>query len=220
MNDFDWSIVRNPTFLRKLPIRNVADRDDAIQDACVKLLGKPITPELLWTATLNCYKDRVKAEDRRRAREQRRTITGLRPVTDHNHTRDSKQLPRHTEASIDDPSARLHRREIRAAIKRAVRTARLSRDHRCALWAWVRGRVAEFARRRRIREVTVRVWATRARAALRPHLEREGLAPIETRVAQASSSRGHEVLVGMAPGVPAIRPCPRESGCGSFPGPE
>lgn len=182
MGSFDWSIIRDPTFHKQLRIPNPADRDDAIQDACLKLIKHDISPTvpLLRKTTLNKHKDHVKAEIRRRAREQPRVIAEVYEEWDwfdtdcdcHGVRMPPAQPPRATDYS---PSSKLERRELRTAIKRALRTARLSRDHQCALWAWFRDHVAEFAKRRGIAEVTARVWAKRARDALRPHAEREGL---------------------------------------------
>lgn len=180
-NAFDWSIVRDPSFHRKLGILNDALRDDAIQDAYVKLVrsGRPVTLPLLLKAVKNACMDRLKSDKNRSARELRRagfvaptangpneqSIASVQPMA-----HDPKPL-----SYSADPAERMVKREKRRAIKRAIRAARLSRDHRCALWAWVRGRLTEFAERRGVKQVTARVWAKRARDAIKSHLEREGL---------------------------------------------
>jgi DNA-directed RNA polymerase specialized sigma24 family protein len=181
MSDFDWSMTHDRDFHRTLHIRNAADRDDALQDACVKLLRshKPITPQLLRKTTVNCHKDRVKAESRRRRRELK--SAGFHGPLENGTDAESiaRQQPMGSESKrlsySADPTAKMEQRETRAGIKRAIRSAKLSRDHRCALWAWMRNRLADFAKRRGIPQVTARGWAKRAKDALPPHLEREGL---------------------------------------------
>jgi DNA-directed RNA polymerase specialized sigma24 family protein len=183
MDSFDSKLINDTNFHRHLPIHNAADRDDAIQDACVKLCqrGMPVTDPLLRKTILNCHNDRVKAENRRRGREGNRVMRNfdprVKPVT---HRRRSSQAdPAAFDARDENqkPSANLERQETLLAIERAIRSARLSPDHRCALRYWLRDRVAEFARRRGIPQSTVRVWAKRAKDALRPYLEREGFGP-------------------------------------------
>jgi DNA-directed RNA polymerase specialized sigma24 family protein len=139
----------------------------------------PSTDPIRWLRRIavNVAKDDAKAEARRRRRERR---AGRRNHCDQaacNHDPDdSRELQGQGERSHDgSPTAGLERREQRRAIVTAIRAARLSRDHRCALWACLRDRVGDLARRRGIPQVTVRVWAKRARDALRPHLEQEGL---------------------------------------------
>jgi DNA-directed RNA polymerase specialized sigma24 family protein len=180
--DFDWSVICDSAFQKQLHISRTADRDDAIQDACLKLLEKDIciTRELLGTAILNCYRDRVKGEIRRKARERPRAISDVPEDCDRSDTdrwSRSLQMPPvdNSDATDCSPSTRLERRERRAKIKRAIQAARLSQDHRCALWAWSRGHLAEFVRRRGIAPATARTWVKRAIDALRPHLEHEGL---------------------------------------------
>ncbi len=75
------------------------------------------------------------------------------------------------------PGAALERRERPRAIINAVRTARMPRNHRCALWAWLRDRLGKWAAGRGIPAATARVWAKRARDVLRAHLVATGLAP-------------------------------------------
>jgi hypothetical protein len=98
---------------------------------------------------------------------------GVVPATHRRRSQESYQF----EYTWRDPRDRLYKREIRPGIIRAVRAAKLSPDCLCAIWAWVRGRVGEFARNRGVPESTVRVWVHRALKALRLHLEREGLGP-------------------------------------------
>jgi DNA-directed RNA polymerase specialized sigma24 family protein len=172
------NMTHDRDFHRTLHIRNAADRDDALQDAYVKLLRshKPITPQLLRKTTVNCHKDRVKADRRRRRRELKsaRFHGPLENGTDAESI--VRQQPLGSESKrlsySADPTAKMEQRETRPGIKRAVRAAQLSQDHRCALWAWMRDRVGDFAGRRKVPQVTVRVWAKRAR-----DLKREGLGP-------------------------------------------
>lgn len=185
--DFDWHLTNDHSFLSRLRIPNEADREDAIQDAALKLFSKAgaVTPELLYASTLNCHKDRVKAESRRKKREQAHSLFDnfpryQRAARDHDHystppSDDQRQLE--SIASSLDPSARLVKLETRAAIKRAIREAGLSRNHRCALWAWIGGRLQQFAARRRIAPTTARVWVYRAQESLRPHLISQGIGP-------------------------------------------
>lgn len=179
MGNSALSLAKNSAFLRTLPIHNEADRDDAIQTALLKLLAEPmVTPQLFYTTIVNSHRDSLKAERRRRNREhrfaeaeyhrrggcgQRRGCTG--------------QLLHAPDEVIADPSARLRRRDERAAILRAIRAAGLSREHQCALRPWAHNSLIEFARRRGVPEATARCWAKRARDPLRPHLEREGIGP-------------------------------------------
>lgn len=132
---------------------------------------------LLRVAT-NIANDDVKAETRRKRRE-RQVGRGNDCNDAHNHDRtDSRRpQPRNEPTHEEMPGAALERRELRRAIANAVRTVRLPRNHRCALWAWVRGRLAEWAAGRGIPAATARVWALRAREALRPHLIVAGLGP-------------------------------------------
>jgi DNA-directed RNA polymerase specialized sigma24 family protein len=68
------------------------------------------------------------------------------------------------------PSRHMERRETWKAIAQAIRSASLPERHRCVLRAWLRNCLDEFAARRSIPKATARVWAHRARAALRPFL--------------------------------------------------
>lgn len=181
MSDFDWSIIRDRNFHHTLRIRDNPDREDAIQDAYIKLHDALVTPQLLRKTTVNCHKDRVKADRRRRRRELK--SAGFHGPLENGTEAESiaRQQPQGSESKrlsySADPTAKMQQCETRAGIKRAVRAAQLSQDHRCALWAWMRDRVGDFAGRRRVPQVTVRVWAKRARDALLPHLKREGLGP-------------------------------------------
>ncbi len=180
--NFDWSVVNDPAFHKQLHIPRTVDRDDALQGACLKLIERriPVTLPLLRQTTLNKYKDDVKAEIRRKAHERLRAIhevpedSGWPDTECRSH---SVQVPQidGPDATDYSPSTRIEHRERRAKIKRAVRAARLPRNHRCALWASSRGHLAEFVRRRGIPPNTARTWVKRAIGALRPHLEREGL---------------------------------------------
>lgn len=180
MNRFDWSITRDQNFRQQLRVPP-DDRDDALQQAFLKLRDHPdCTVQLLRKTAQNCYRDSVKADFRRRKREK----GGLPAQYEDPCNAEPKPRKRgmkHDNAGqsyTHEPSANMERREMRAAVKRVIRDARLSRKHRCALWAWLRDRVADFATNRGVPQVTVRVWAHRALKALRPHLERAGFGAV------------------------------------------
>lgn len=186
--DFDWNLTNDRAFHSRLHIPNKTDREDAIQDAALKLLSKAraATPELLHTTTVNCHKDRVKTESRRKERE-RAYSTSKQPARyprfarDPDHHSDpivNEQRPPESIASNPDPSERLVKHETRAEIKRVIREARLSRDYRCALWAWCRDRLQEFGARRHIPPPTARVWVHRALKSLEPHFISQGFGPL------------------------------------------
>ncbi|MBW7904910.1 MAG: hypothetical protein LC135_09915 [Phycisphaerae bacterium] len=129
----------------------------------------------------NIARDDLKAERRRRRREREVGCTDCRDETCTNdppnmHATQAQNEPVHDVG----PGAALERRELRRAIVNAVRTARLPRNHRCALWAWLRDEIAKWAAGRGIPAATARVWALRARDALRPHLVAVGLASAGT----------------------------------------
>lgn len=191
MSEFDWSITNHPAFRRSLIPRSARDDeiDDAIQDAYLKLHSHHnITEPLLCKTAQNCYKDRIKAETRRRDRERLaydRSPAGVaaariesrrrhnkRRLADPSLRRDSvfRDPEPGTKPDINDPSERAERRETRAAILRAARLSMLRADYGSALWASVRDRLAEFAKRRGIPIATARVWAHRGRQKLRPFL--------------------------------------------------
>lgn len=181
MSTTDWSIIRNSTFLHNLRIRNMADLDDAMQSAFLKLSSTRdlVSIPLLPKTIVNCYKDQAKADWRRKRREKSHATGGRSadvPDFDEHFPVGRTPLQR-DDRGVDNPSVRLERHETRRAIKRAVRAAGLATDHRCALWAWCRDRVAEFARKRGVAENTARVWAHRARRAIRPYLVAAGLGP-------------------------------------------
>lgn len=185
--DFDWNLTNNRSFHSRLHIPNEADREDAIQDAALKLFSRAstVTPELFCASTINCHKDRVKSESRRKKREQAHSHSNhfsryrraARDPDHHSTPPSNKQRQLESIASSPDPSERLVKLETRAAIKRAIRRARLSRNHRCALWAWMRDGLQEFEARRQIAPSTAHVWVHRAQESLRPHLISEGIGP-------------------------------------------
>lgn len=154
---FDWRITRDPKFRHSLGISEHSI-DDATQEAWLKLRDHDsVTPQLLRTTAINCFRDSDKARRRREGREQQRPSS---PSTT------SMSLP-----------PRFEQLENRAAILRVVRSASLSRNHKCALWAWVHDELDEFARRKSIPINTAGVWAHRAREKLRPFLGKAGLEP-------------------------------------------
>lgn len=136
-------------------VRN--DIDDYISELYYRLAKKSVpTGTSIEPYTIIIFKSLIK--------DQQRTCNRRR-------ARDVKYMQGHKEVSGDQSSARVERRELRWHIKRAVRRANLRRDYRCALWAWVRDALPEFADRRGISSSTARVWASRARTAIRPYLE-------------------------------------------------
>lgn len=131
----------------------------------------------LLRIAVNIAKDDAKAETRRRCRERRLWCRGDSddPSCAHHPSDSRRPQPQDEPAHEEKPSAALERRELRRAILTAVRTARLPRNHRCALWARLRDRLGKWAAGRGIPAPTARVWAKRARDALRPHLVAAGL---------------------------------------------
>lgn len=131
--------------------------EDLIQDLFVRLTSHPVpmgynAEAYAVAAFKNLIKDRVRTCNRRSAREIE--VMRTRP-----------------EAHAHGGEVRALRSEHRWHIKRAIRLAGLRADHRCALWAWLRGSLAEFAERRGVSRTTAGVWALRARRILRPQLE-------------------------------------------------
>lgn len=84
--------------------------------------------------------------------------------------RDVKYMRARPEATSDRVDQRAIRWEQRLHIVLAVGKANLRSDHRCALLAWCRDSLDEFAQRRGIPRSTASVWAKRARDKLRPYL--------------------------------------------------
>lgn len=127
----------------------------------------------------NIAKDDAKAETRRKRRERQVTSSDDSTGTACSHRPSHSRGPQARDEPMHDerPGAALERRELRHAIVKAARTARLPRNHRCALWAWLRDRLAEWAAEREIPAATARVWALRAREKLRPRLLAAGLGP-------------------------------------------
>jgi DNA-directed RNA polymerase specialized sigma24 family protein len=168
--DFIYTLA----FRRTIPERSDADLDDAIQNACVKLLqqDRPVTRALARATIINCARDARKSQSRRSNREQRRAMSGgdpqVRRATKH---RGSIRLyPDGVEPQFEDrnPSANIELRDVRSALKREIRAAKLSRDHRCALRAWLRGELPEYAKRNGIAASTARGRLKRALDAIRP----------------------------------------------------
>lgn len=131
--------------------------DDLLQDQSLKLVQNPlpagVNPESYSVESFkNLVRDRERACNRRAAR-------------------DVEFMRTHREARSDRVVEAAIRDDLRGDIRRALRQANLRRDHRCALLAWVRDSLDEFAARRGISRKTAGVWAWRAREALRPHLE-------------------------------------------------
>lgn len=131
--------------------------DDLLNALFLKLSRHPVpshaNPESYTVESFkNLIRDRERACNRRSARD----VEFMR-------TRPEARSDRVDEVAI--------RRDLRRHIKRALRQANLRPDHRCALWAWLRDSLDEFASRRGIACKTAGVWAWRARKLLRPYLE-------------------------------------------------
>lgn len=148
--------------LRRLASRSTCievheSADDLINDLFLRLTKHP-TPlgYNRESYAVEAYKNLVK--DRERACRRRLA-------------RDVEVIRDRPEGASDSPYVRASQRDVRWHIKRAMRLASLRPDHRCALWAWLRDSLDDFARRRNIPRKTAGVWAYRARRALRPHLE-------------------------------------------------
>jgi len=118
---------------------------------------------------INVAKDQSKAAKRRARRER---------VAAHGSTGLGKDLRCFPSLSgLTCPSAGIERRELRLLLRNAAHTAGLPKWHLCALWAWMRDRLAEWATLRGVKLSTAYVWAHRAREALRPVLMRMGFGP-------------------------------------------
>ena len=130
---------------------------------------KPISANLTeWLLRIarNAALDAARANQRRRRHEVNNT--DLIGNDDRESDADGCVL---IEPAIDcDPADAAEGRELRRLLKTAVRKARVQREHRCALWAWMRDRLKEWAIRNAVPYSTARVWARRAREALCPHL--------------------------------------------------
>lgn len=133
----------------------------------------------LLRVAVNIARDDAKAETRRRRRERPPWCRGDSddPSCAHHPSDSRRPQPQDEPAHEEWPGAALERRELCRAIGNAVRTARLPRNHSCALLAWLRDRLPEWAAERGIRPATARVWAMRARDAVRPRLSAAGLGP-------------------------------------------
>ncbi|KAB2942117.1 MAG: hypothetical protein F9K17_12655 [Phycisphaerae bacterium] len=133
----------------------------------------------LRRVAVNIAKDDVKAETRRKRRERHMATDDGSDGTARSHYPSQSRGPQVRDEPTHDerPGAALERRELRRAIVNAVRRARVPRNHRCALWAWLRDRLGKWAAEREIPATTARVWAKRARKKLRPHLVAAGLEP-------------------------------------------
>lgn len=135
---------------------------------------------LLRVAT-NIANDDAKAEIRRKRRERVAVDCDFRDEARSHGPSNSPGPQAQSEPAHEERSGgALERRELRRAMVNAVRTARLPRNQRCALWAWLRDRLPTWAAGRGIPAATARVWALRAREAPRPHLVAGGLGPAGT----------------------------------------
>lgn len=158
----EWLLARLDPQLHNLASRSACSEvrqsfDDLRHDLFLKLSRHPPpaeanTESYVVEAFKNLIKDRVRACNRRAKRD----VEYMRP---------------RPEACCDPVDAVTSRRELRWHIKRAVRRANLRADHRCALLAWLRDSLDEFAARRGITHKTAGVWSWRARQSLRPYLE-------------------------------------------------
>lgn len=164
--------------LRRLALRSTCCEvregvDDLITDLYLRLTDHPMpavcnAEPYAVEAYKNLVRDRERAH-RRRCRRER--AVAIQRTCDHPLVCDLGVLRDRSGQRSDRAETWAIRRETRRQIQRAVRLAKLRPDHCCALWAWLRNSLKEFADRRGIPQHTAAVWATRARRALRPHLE-------------------------------------------------
>lgn len=145
--------------------------DDLIQDLWLRLHRHSVPTNAnkhayAVKAFQNLIKDRERSYSRRRNHDVafRRSCQKAQEITS-----------RCTMGDLSDRNyiapRRARQTELRQHLKRAIRMANLSSDHRCALWAWLRNSLSEFAKKRGIPRSTASVWALRAREALRPHFK-------------------------------------------------
>ncbi len=148
--------------LRRLTARSACEEvrqsaDDLLKALFLKLSRHPVpthaNPE---SYTVESFKNLIRERERACNRRAARDVEFMR-------TRPEAHSDRVDEVAI--------RHDLRRHIKRALRQANLRSDHRCALWAWLRDSLDEFAARRGISRKTADVWACRARKSLRPYLE-------------------------------------------------
>lgn len=158
----EWLLARLDPQLHNLASRSACSEvhqsfDDLRHDLFLKLSWHPPPAEAnIESYAVEAFKNLIK--DRLRACNRR-------------VKRDVEYMRARPEACCDPVDAVTSRRELRWHIKRAVRRANLRADHRCALLAWLRDSLADFAARRGIPFKTAGVWARRPRESLRPHLE-------------------------------------------------
>jgi DNA-directed RNA polymerase specialized sigma24 family protein len=164
--------------------------DDIISDLYLKMSRRPVpshvNPEsytvkifknLMWDYARSCNRRAIRGVEFMRVDPQTRldgadtSRMGCRETYLH-----AKRLGR--------ADAEANRHDLRLHIKRAMRKAKIRRDHRCALRAWLRDSLDEFAERNGITRKTAAVWACRARKALKPYLEH-----LRDDVLQSVSSR-------------------------------
>lgn len=162
---------------RRLASRSIChdvrhNSDALIQDLRPRLHRHPVPTNAnkqayAVRAFQNLIKDRERSYSRRRNHDDvafRRSCQKAQEITS-----------RCTMGDLSDRNyiapRRARQTELRQHLKRAIRMANLSSDHRCALWAWLRNSLSEFAKKRGIPRSTASVWALRAREALRPHFK-------------------------------------------------
>lgn len=139
--------------------------------------NKPLVrdlPRWLFRVAVNIAKDDAKAESRRKRRRMHHD-EHRQPECGHDGDDLHREQTHFEPCYHSNPSAALDRSEHRRVIASAVRAAGIPRNHRCALWAWMRDRLDEWAARHHVKRTTARVWAKRARDALKPYLVAAGL---------------------------------------------
>lgn len=116
---------------------------------------------------VNLAKDHARSERRRSKHEK--NITDLTGST-HDSEGERGQPIQFERVTHVEPSERLEAWEQRRQIKDAARRAKLTRPERCAVWARMRGKLAQWANVNKLRTNTASVLAHRARQKMRPFL--------------------------------------------------
>lgn len=118
---------------------------DRFNDLYLRLTAHPAPPHAnAESYAVESFKNLIRDRERACYRRVARDVEFMR-------TRPEARSERVDEAAI--------RHDLRRHIKRALRQANLRPDHHCALWAWLRGSLDEFAVRRGITRKTAGAWA-------------------------------------------------------------
>lgn len=133
------------------------EADDLFNDLYLRLTAHPVPPHAnAESYAVESFKNLIRDRERTCNRRAARDVEFMRA---------------RLEARSDRVDEVAIQHDLRRHIKRALRQANLRSDHGCALWAWLRDSLDEFAARRGITRKTAGVWAWRARQSLRPYLD-------------------------------------------------